>query len=273
MIPLRNRFLVPVFTLIGILGMGIAPAHSTPSLGTGLIRLDANWATVKTLTSGETVLTLDKEASGQWMGEVGDSLVPVVRDIDDRNLVKAWDALGHDSGVGVESTLTWSSANNFQLVQLGEPTLTPRGHLRFVLESAEDSSASELPVRLEKVSVNITRAHSLQNRSFPVNQSFYITATAALQTTNVYAYVATVNFSNAGPNCYSATLIQQAPLVTLPANLSCGTTLTFSSGTLTMSLPLPSGAKGNVFFNSNMIVSGSPFSFSGIVAQWTQTGS
>jgi len=80
-------------------------------------------------------------------------------------------------------------------------------------------------------------------------------------------------FKNAGTNCYTATLIQQAPMSQLPANLVCGTSLTFSSGTLTMSLPLASGVKGNAFFTSAMIVSGTPFSFSGIVAQWSQTGS
>lgn len=273
MTPPRSRFLVPVLALIGFLGMGIAPAHGAPSLGTGLIRIDAGWATVKTLSNGEMVLTLDQEASGQWMGEVGASLKPVVRDIDDRNLVKSWDALGHDSGVGVDSTLTWNSTDNFQLLKLGEPSLTPRGHLRFVIEPASDMSADELPVRLEKVSVNITRAALPQTRNFPYSQNFALTATAVIQTTNNFAYEASLMFLNSGTNCYTATTIQQAPVSQLPANLVCGTSLTFSSGTLTMSLPLPSGAQGNVFFTSTMIVSGSPFSFSGIVAQWTQTGS
>jgi hypothetical protein len=270
--PLRCRSLIPVLGLIAFLGIGIAPAQAAPSLGTGLVRIDANWATVKTLTSGERVLTLDKEASGQWMGEIGRSLKPVVRDIDDNNLVKAWDDLGHDSGVGVESTLTWNSVNNFQLVQLGDPVLTPRGHLRFVIEPATDVSASELPVRLEKVSVNIFRAASPQVRSFPYSQSFSLTATTVIQTTNNFAYEASLMFSNAGLNCYSATLVQTAPSGSLPANFVCGS-MTFSSGTLSMSLPMQSGAKGNVFLTTNMIVSGSPFSFSGIVAQWTQTGS
>jgi len=271
--PLRSRFLVPVFALIGFLGIGIAPAHAAPALGTGLIRIDADWATVKTLSNGEVVLTLDQESSVQWMGEVGASLKPVVRDIDDRNLVKAWDALGHNSGVGVESTLTWNSAENYQLLKLGEPSLTPRGHLRFVIEPASDVSISELPVRLEKVSVNINRAALPQVRSFPYSQSFSLTATAVIQTTNNYAYEASLMFKNSGTNCYTATIIQQAPVSQLPANLVCGSSLTFSSGTLTMSLPLTSGAKGNVFFNSAMIVSGSPFSFSGIVAQWSVSGS
>ena len=270
---MRSRFLFPMFALIGLLGIGIAPAHAAPSLGTGLIRIDADWATVKTLSNGEMVLTLDQESSGQWMGEVGSSLKPVVREIDDRNLVKAWDALGHDSGVGVESTLTWNSADNFQLLKLVEPSLTPRGHLRFVIEPASDASVSELPVRLEKVSVNITRAALPQTRSFPYSQNFSLTATAVIQTTNNFAYEASLMFQNAGTNCYTATLIQQAPMLTLPANFVCGPSLTFSSGTLTMSLPLTSGTKGNVFFTSAMIVSGSPFSFSGIVAQWSQTGS
>ncbi len=265
--------LFPFFGLIGLLGIGIAPAHGAPSLGTGLIRIDADWATVKTLSNGELVITLDQEASGQWMGEIGSSLEPVVRDIDDRNLVKAWDALGHTSGEGVESTLTWNSTNNFQLVKLGDPSLTARGHLRFVIEPDSELSANELPVRLEKVSVNITRGASPQIRSFPYSQSFSLTATAAIQTTNNFAYEASLMFSNTGTNCYEATLVQQAPMSQLPTDLLCGAALTFSSGTLTMTLPMPSGAKGNAFLTSAMIVSGSPFSYSGIVAQWTQTGS
>lgn len=73
----------------------------------------------QTLSTGVTILTLDKEASGQWMGEIGRSLLPVVRDI-------------------------------------GDPRMTPRGHLGFVVESG-----SELPLRLEKVSINITRTVAL----------------------------------------------------------------------------------------------------------------
>jgi len=55
------------------------------------------------------------------MGEIGRSLIPVVRDIDDRNLVQAWSAVGHGSHVDVESTC-------------------------------------ELPARMEQTSVNISRA-------------------------------------------------------------------------------------------------------------------
>ncbi len=152
---LRSRLLFSVLGLIGFLGLGIVPAQAQPVLGTGLIRFDADWATVKTLPTGVTVLTLDKESSGQWMGEIGGSLEPVVRNIDDRNLVKAWDMVGHPSDAGVESTLTWNSTQNYQLVKLSAPSLTPRGHLRFVIEPGTD-----LPVRIEQVSVNITRAAS-----------------------------------------------------------------------------------------------------------------
>ncbi len=263
---LRIRLLFSVLGLIGFLGLGIVPAHAQPVLGTGLIRIDANWATVKTLPTGVTVLTLNKESSGQWMGEIGGSLEPVVRNIDDRNLVKVWGMVGHISDVGAESTLTWNSTQNYQLVKLSAPSLTPRGHLRFVIEPGTD-----LPVRIEQVSVNITRAASPQNRSFPLTQSFPLTAGASAQTTNTMAFNASVMFSNGGANCYTVTLVQPSPTATLPANLACGS-VTFASGSLTMTLPLPTG-KGNVFFNTTMIVSGSPFSFSGIIAQWSQSGS
>ncbi len=83
--------------------------------------------------------------------------------------------------------------------------------------------------------------------------------------------MASLMFSNGGANCYTVTLTQVSPCATLPANLACGS-VTFASGSLTVTLPM-SGAKGNVFFNTTMIVSGSPFSFSGIIAQWSQSGS
>ena len=264
---LRGRFLFSLLGLIGFLGMGVTPAYANLELGTGLIRIDANWATVKTLPNGETVLTLNKEATGQWMGEVGQSLKPMVRNIDDRNVVQAWDKLGHSAGVGVESTLTWKSMENYQLVLLADPRITPGGHLRFVVESA-----SELPVRMEQVSVNMSRADVPEGKGFPVVQRFNLTSTAIVQTTNSNAFMASLLFSNAGPNCYSVTLLQSAFEATLPANFVCGA-LTFVSGTLTMTLPMPSGPTGNVFFTTNMSVSGSPFSFSGIIAQWSQAGS
>jgi hypothetical protein len=268
MISQRGRIIISVLGLIGFLGSGIVPANAAPALGTGLVRFDANWATVKTLPTGKTVLTLDKDASGAWMGEIGRSPIPVVRDIDERNLVQAWSAIGHGSRVGVESTLTWNESDNFQLVKLSNPSVTTRGHLRFVV-----GDSSELPTRMEGVSVNINRAGLPQSRSFPVNQSFNLTATATAQTSNKNAFMANVTLSNAGPNCYLATLTQPAPKLNMPANLVCGN-VTFSSGSLTMALPLPDGTKsGNVFLNTSMLVSGSPFLFSAVIAQWSQSGS
>jgi hypothetical protein len=169
------------------------------------------------------------------MGEIGRSLIPVVRDIDDRNLVQAWSAVGHGSRVGVESTC-------------------------------------ELAARMEQTSVNISRAGLPQDRSFPVVQSFPLTATTSIQTANTYAFMASSMFSNAGVNCYSLTLVQTSPKSTLPNDLACGS-VSFSTGSLTLTLPLPSGAKGNVFLNTRMVVSDSPFLFSGVIAQWSQSGS
>jgi len=103
------------------------PAHAALVLGPCLIRIDANWASVKTLPTGVIILTLGKEASGQWMGEIGSSMAPVVRNTNDGNLVKAWNLVGHTSDAGVESTLAWNSTQNYQLIEISSSSMTPRG--------------------------------------------------------------------------------------------------------------------------------------------------
>lgn len=262
----RIGLVVSSFAILGSLITGAGPASAEPNLGTGLIRFDGTWATVKTLTDGSTVLTLNKEATGQWMGEIGRSLVPVVRDIDDRRLVSAWNQVGHKSGFGVDATMTWNSLADFARVDLSDPSMTPRGHLRFVVDPD-----TELPARMENVSVNIARSDAIQTRSFPVNVNYALTATASASTSLQFAYVASVSLINSGMRCYEYTLSQQVPNSTLPANIACGS-VAFTSSTSTMGLPTPSQT-GHVFFSSTLSVSGSPFVFSGVIATWSVNGS
>jgi hypothetical protein len=261
----RISLLVAVTAILGSLVMGVVPAQAASGLGTGLIRIDAGWASIKTLSDGSTVLTLDKEASGQWMGEVATSVTPVVRDIDDSRLVTAWNEVGHGAGVDAAATVTWNSLANYQLIDVGDPSMTPRGHLRFVIDAD-----ANLPNRIENVTLNIHRSQQVQQRSFPFTSNFQITSTATTQTTNNFAYVASVTFKDSGLSCYSFTLTQSAPQGTLPANLNCDS-VTYNSGSLAMTLPLGS-QPGNVFLNTTMTVSGSPFQFAGVVAQWPLQG-
>jgi hypothetical protein len=252
--------------ILGSLILATGPATAEPILGTGLIRIDGTWATVKTLPNGSTVLTLNKEASGQWMGEIGRSLVPGVRDIDDRRLVSAWNELGHASGSGVQSTLTWNSVNNFESVELSDPSMTPRGHLRFVVD-AEPS----LPARMENVSVNISRSGATQARSYPLSITYAFTASTSARTYLQYAYVAEVSLNGSGVDCYEYTLLQSSPYATLPASVECGS-VSFANTTSSMNLPNPNQS-GDVLFNSTITTSGSPFPFTAVIASWTETGS
>lgn len=266
---LTRRFLIPALGLVGLLGMGLTPAQAVPAYGAGLVRIDANWATVKTLPNGTRVLTLDKEASGQWMGELASSLEPTVLDFDDRDVVSKWDDLGHDAGVGVDSTLTWNAVGDYQLVHLSEPQLTRRGHLRFVLEPASAMSTSELPERLEKVSVNVHRGALLQPRSLPLAlPAFQVTADQSINTTiETTYYTAQVLFTSTGISIYSMTLIQQAPSQEIPPGLRCGSVV-YESGRLELTLPTVN-QEGNVLLDATISVSnGSPYAFSAVVATW-----
>gem|GEM_PF-1139486 len=264
---LTSRLFIVAAAAVSLLLVGGVPSQATPVVGTGLIRMDGTWATVKTLPSGSTVLTLNKEASGQWMGEVGQSRVPVVRDIKDKHLVDIWHKVGHASGVGVDATLTWGSAGNFELVTVSDPSITPRGHLRFVVEADP-----ELPARMENISVNITRSDAPKLRAYPMSISFPLTANVDADTRLQFAYVAEVSLLNVGDNCYEYTLTQSAPYGVFPSTISCTDSLTFTSTTSTMLLPTPT-AMGQVFFSSTMSASGSPFVYSGVIAQWAETGS
>jgi hypothetical protein len=261
--PTRVSLFVAVTAILGSMVVGISPAQAASSLGTGIIRMDAGWASIKTLSDGSTVLTLDKEASGQWMGEVANSTTPVVRDIDDSRLVTAWNDLGH--GADAAATVTWNSLSNYQLIDVSDPSMTPRGHLRFVIDAD-----AKLPNRIETVTLNIHRSQQVQQRAFPFTSNFQVTSTASAQTTNNFAYVASVTFKDSGLSCYNITLTQPAPEGTLPANLNCDS-VTYNSGSMAMTLPLGS-QPGNVFLTSAMTVSGSPFQFAGVVAQWPLQG-
>jgi hypothetical protein len=255
-------------TIVAALLLGfvsIAPASAEEALGSGLVRIDGTWATVKTLADGSSVLTLDKEATGQWMGEIGPDNQLSIREIDDERLVRAWNVLGHNGATGVNATVTWNRGGNYAALTISQPKLTARGHLRFTL-----SPDAALPARLSDVDINIARAQNLQTRSFPVTQNFAITSTSSTSTTLPFAYSATIALSDSGLRCFSSTVTQSAPQMQLPANLVCGS-VTFNSGQYTMSLAT-STQNGTVFFATTMAASGSTFSFSSIIASWTAGG-
>ena len=262
----RIGSVVSVFAILGSLIAGAVPASAAPILGTGLIRIDGSWATVKTLSNGSTVLTLDKEASGQWMGEIGRSLVAGVRDIDDRGVVSSWEEVGYKSGVDIDATVTWNSLTNYERVDLRDPSMTPRGHLRFVVDADQ-----VLPARMENVSVNIARSDSSKTRAFPVNDTYSLTATVSAQTDVPSADIAEVALKNMGTICYEYDLTQINLSASLPASLSCGS-VSLTNSTSSMSLP-GSFQAGNAVFFSTIVASGSSFTFSAVIATWTESGS
>jgi hypothetical protein len=243
----------------------VAPAQAANPLSNGLVRIDSSWATVKTLADDSRVVTFANSATGEWMGEVGPTDQLMVRAVDDEHLVRAWDELGHSADAAISATLTWNAGANFALIAVSNPQVTPRGHLRFHLDPSV-----ELPPRLEDVDINISRAATPQARAFPTNETYALTSAAEILTINKFAYGAEATINDSGINCYEVTALQSAPIVSLPANLACET-LTFTSGTFTMSLPLPT-QNGTLFFSSSMQASGSPFSFSAVVASWPESG-
>lgn len=227
--------------------------------------MDSSWATVKTLADDSRVVTFANSSTGEWMGEFGPTDQLMVRKVDDEHLVQAWDELGHSADAAISATLTWNSGANFAPIAVSDPQITPRGHLRFQINPSVD-----LPPRLLDVDINISRAAPPRARAFPSNETYALTSTAEIFTINKFAYIAEATISDSGINCYEGTALQAAPIVQLPANLACET-LTFTSGTFTMNLPLPT-QDGTLLFSSLMQASGSSFSFSAVVASWPESG-
>ncbi|MFY9230317.1 MAG: hypothetical protein WAO50_00225 [Candidatus Nanopelagicales bacterium] len=256
----RAGLLAAVLVLLSATVIGAMPSHAAPILGTGLVRMDGSWATVKTLGNGDTVLTLNKSASGQWMGEIGRSLVPGVRALSDKDLIDTWDQLGHAADDRVTSTLTWNDLTNVARLSLGAPQLSPRGHLRFLLEKADD-----LPARMENVTVNISRSDSATTRQFPVIETTNTTATSAALATIQGPYIAEIALQNLGVSCYSVALTQSAPSATF-WSIACGN-VTFAGGTLAMTPPTV-GQLGTVVLRTTIDASGTAFPYSGVIAQW-----
>ena len=76
-------------------------------------------------------------------------------------LVKAWKALGHGAGVGVQSTITWfpegASDMSFRSVRVSDPRITRNGELVFTAR-VNDAAHSGLPRTLPDFGINIARA-------------------------------------------------------------------------------------------------------------------
>jgi hypothetical protein len=261
-----KKMSIVTFVVTSAVAMTIAgPVQANEALDRGLVRIDASWATVKTLKNESQVLTLDKKASGQWMGEAGVERQLVVREISDDQVVSGWNHLGHGRTVGVDATITWNDGESFSRVTVGNPELTPRGHVRFTL-----APGASLPKRMANVDINMMRSPNPASRSYPVSESFALTATATASTLLNFAYEAAVSISDSGVTCYEVTLLQAAPIQEIPVNLECGS-ITFGSGQFTMTLP-NSTQNGNVLFTSTMIASGSAFDFNSVIASWPLSG-
>lgn len=97
-----------------------------------------------------------------------------------------------------------------------------------------------------------------------------LNATASVQVTIVSNYyTAKVDFYNGPVIVYTVTLIQQAPIATLPPNLDLGT-MTFLSGSLMMQLPSPIQT-GTVTLNGTYTTDGQSGqqTINAVIASWS----
>ena len=76
-------------------------------------------------------------------------------------LVKAWKALGHRAGVGVQSTITWfpkaGGDMDFRSVMVSDPRINSNGELVFTAR-VNEAARSGLPRTLPDFGINIARA-------------------------------------------------------------------------------------------------------------------
>jgi len=99
---------------------------------------------------------------------------------------------------------------------------------------------------------------------------YYLDATATVQVTLTTSYsTAVVSFYNAGMIYYTVTLVQQAPVVTLPSNLAIGS-FVIKSGKLTLQVP-GSMQQGTVTLNCQYTdpAFASPQGLNAVIASWT----
>lgn len=80
-------------------------------------------------------------------------------------------------------------------------------------------------------------------------------------------YTAKVSFMNGSTIVYTATLIQQAPKMSLPANLKVGTT-TIVNGTLSMTLPSRIASGSITFMGTISVDGGAPQQINTVIGSW-----
>ena len=88
-----------------------------------------------------------------------------------RQLAKAWTALGHRKGAGVQSTITWFAAGSetmsFRSAKVSDPRVNAKGELVFTAQ-LNDGRTTPLPGVLPEFGINIARAEP-QSRGYPIN--------------------------------------------------------------------------------------------------------
>lgn len=86
-------------------------------------------------------------------------------------LVKAWKALGHRAGVGVQSTITWFPKDGgdmeFRSVRVSDPRINNNGELVFKAR-VNDVAHSGLPRTLPDFGINISRADKSVRVDYPI---------------------------------------------------------------------------------------------------------
>lgn len=154
-----------------VLAPGVAAAKSLKPSGAALVHVggDGQTAYAREKSSRTFIVKAPTDAVVDWVG--------VVKGKGDRSgsytptqLVKAWKALGHRSGVGVQSTITWfpkaGGDMNFRSAKVSDPRINRSGELVFTAR-LNDEVQGGLPSMLPDFGINIARAERQDRDDYP----------------------------------------------------------------------------------------------------------
>lgn len=163
-----------------ILGSTVALASLPLSAGAaGSTLKPAGAAFVHVGGEGQTAYSVKVKSSTYKIKAPADAVIDwvgVVKGKGDRSgtytpkqLAKAWTALGHRKGAGVQSTITWFAAGSetmsFRSAKVSDPRVNTKGELVFTAQ-LNDGRTTPLPGVLPEFGINISRAES-SSRAYP----------------------------------------------------------------------------------------------------------
>lgn len=191
-------------------GEALVPVQAAPGSGIGsgraVIRIDSPKASVSQQGGDTYVLTMAKNASGQWMGErtnAGGKVTTRVGDLTAKQLVDGWDDFKYTEA-GVDATLTWNSKSprvKAASVHISQPRSTKAGVV------VELTSQEIIPAHLTNASLSISRAPGKGVRSLPT-QTQNITSDLWISSANSDASHDTARIYNSTNNntCFTGSV-------------------------------------------------------------------